>query len=223
MTQHDLLAAILPDIPFDGWSEAAFARACRSCGITPAEGRALAPRGAIDLAVLYHHEGDAALRARANASALSDLRYSERVAALIAMRLEVIEDPEAVQRATTLFALPHLAPEGARLIWSTADTIWDILGDTSRDVNWYTKRMTLSAVWSSVLLYWLGDTSDGKTETRAFIDRRIADVMAFEKTKARLRDNRITRAAFSPIASLLSQIKAPTPRDDLPGAGYARR
>ena len=71
--------------------------------------------------------------------------------------------------------LPHMAPEGARLIWGTADRIWTALGDTSDDVNWYTKRATLSGVYAAVVLYWLGDDSTDGQATRAFIDRRISD------------------------------------------------
>ena len=66
-----------------------------------------------------------------------------------------------VRRGTTLFALPHHAAEGAKLIWGTADAIWTALGDTSDDVNWYTKRATLSAVYGSVVLFWLGETEAG--------------------------------------------------------------
>jgi ubiquinone biosynthesis protein COQ9 len=66
-------------------------------------------------------------------------------------------DREAVRRAASLFALPNYAADGARAVWRTADVIWTALGDTSRDYNWYTKRTTLSAVYSSCVLYWLGD------------------------------------------------------------------
>ncbi|MEO7364950.1 MAG: COQ9 family protein, partial [Sphingomicrobium sp.] len=47
-----------------------------------------------------------------------------------------------------------------------------------------TKRMTLGAVYASTLLTWLDDDSDKRAETAAFLDRRIDDVMKFEKWKA---------------------------------------
>ena len=75
------------------------------------------------------------------------------------------------------FALPHHAADGARAIWHTADTIWTALGDASRDFNWYSKRATLSAVYSSALLYWLGDATPAHTATREFVQRRIDNVM----------------------------------------------
>lgn len=217
ITQDDLLAAIAPHVPFDGWSEASLAAACAELGIAPEQARQVAPGGAVDLAALAHRKADRAMAAAMAGEDLAALRYRDRVARGVWLRLEAIEDAEAIRRALALFALPHLAPLGARLVWETADTLWEVLGDTSRDVNWYSKRATLSAVWSAVLLYWLGDQSEGKADTRAFIDRRIEDVMRFEKAKAGIRDNRLLSAAFSPLAALTRGVRAPEPRDDLPG------
>jgi len=133
--------------------------------------------------------------------------------------LKAIEDKEAVRRGTVMFALPHMAPDGAKLIWGTADAIWEALGDPSRDVNWYTKRATLSAVYGSVVLYWLGDDSADGYATRAFIDRRIENVMTFEKVKASVRSNPLLKPVTGALDSLLSRVKAPTkmPVVDLPG------
>ena len=61
-----------------------------------------------------------------------------------------------MRRGMTLFSLPTHAADGAKALWQTCDLIWDTLGDTSDDVNWYTKRATLSGVYSSTLLYLAG-------------------------------------------------------------------
>ena len=59
-----LLGAILPHVPFEGWSDAAFAAACRETGTDPALARLSLPRGAVDLACAHHRAGDRALGAR---------------------------------------------------------------------------------------------------------------------------------------------------------------
>ncbi len=77
--------------------------------------------------------------------------------------------------------------------------MWRIAGDTSTDFNHYTKRVTLGAVYGSTLLAWLDDDSEELGETAAFLDRRIDDVMSFEKWKAGWRgssDRRISAARF---------------------------
>lgn len=225
MTQTDpsietrLLDAILLHVPFDGWSEAAFAAAVRDTGVDPAVARAACPRGAIGLAIAFHRRGDAAMVARLAEADLSGLRFRDRVATALWFRVEAMEDREAVRRATALFALPTNAPEGARLVWETADHVWTALGDTSRDVNWYTKRATLSAVWGSVVLFWLGDDSPGFSETRAFIDRRIDDVMQIEKAKAKFRESPLTRPFAKMQESVFGRFRAPDLDHlaDLPG------
>ncbi len=102
-----------------------------------------------------------------------------------------------MRRGTTLFALPQHAADGARAIWGTADAIWTALGDTSRDLNWYTKRATLSGVYASTVLYWLGDDSTGHQATWEFLDRRIDDVMQIEKAKAAFRENPLGKALLA--------------------------
>ncbi|MBM2576083.1 COQ9 family protein [Jannaschia sp. Os4] len=215
-----LLDAILPHVPFDGWSEAAFRAAVADAGLTPAQARAAAPRGALDLAVAFHRRGDEEMRARLAAEDLTEMRYADRVAHAVRTRLEIAEpDREAVRRGVTLFALPMHAADGTRAMWGTADAIWDALGDTSRDSNWYTKRMTLSGVYASTVLYWLGDESEDRTETWAFLDRRIEDVMRIEKAKAAIRKSPVLSRLTAPVGALLGRVKAPPrmPRGDLPG------
>ncbi|KPP88415.1 MAG: hypothetical protein HLUCCO07_13910 [Rhodobacteraceae bacterium HLUCCO07] len=212
-----LLDAALIHVPFDGWSEATFTAAVEESGVEMALARAVCPRGAVDLAVAFHKRGDRRMVERLNEAELSQMRFRDRIAAAVRFRIEAVEDKELVRRGMTLFALPQHAPEGARLIWGTCDLIWRSLGDTSDDVNWYTKRMTLSGVYSSTLLYWLGDESEGFAATWAFLDRRIEDVMQFEKVKANLRDNpALSRVLKGPLDAL-GRIRAPRPRDDMPG------
>jgi ubiquinone biosynthesis protein COQ9 len=88
---------------------------------------------------------------------------------------------------TRAWRLPQNLASGPQAVWRTADTMWKAAGDTSTDQNWYTKRMTLSAVLSAVVLYWLNDDSEGYSDTWAFLDRRIEDVMKIETAKWQMR------------------------------------
>lgn len=214
----ELLDAALMHVPFDGWSETAFKAAIQDVDVSPALARGLFPRGAIDLAAAYHRRGDDAMIAALTAQDLSDMRFRDRVALAVRLRIELVEDKEAVRRGVTLFALPMHAAEGAKLIWGTADHIWTALGDTSRDINWYTKRATLSGVYSSTVLYWLGDDSLDNQATWAFLDRRIDDVMQIEKVKAQVRKAPGLGRLMKGAESVLNRVKPPKARrDDLPG------
>ena len=214
-----LLDAILPHVAFDGWSPAAFKMAVEEAKIPEAFAAATCPRGAVDLAIAFHQQGDAAMVAALKTTDLSELRFRDKVVTAIRLRLSAVDDKEVVRRGTTLFAMPHMAADGAKLIWGTADAIWNALGDTSRDANWYSKRMTLSAVYASVVLYWLGDDSLEGQATDAFIDRRIDDVMKFEKVKAQVNANPYLKPFTGPLGKILSGVRAPAGSvpDDLPG------
>ncbi len=221
--RNSLLTAALPHIPFDGWSSTSFSNAQLDSGIDPANARLACPRGALDLAIAYHRRGDGDMIARANATDLTSLRYSARVTALVRFRLESAEDPEVVRRGVTFFAMPAHMADGAEAIWRTCDLIWKTLGDTSDDLNWYSKRAILSAVYSSTLLFWLGDESEGRSATWAFLDRRIGNVMQFEKLKAGILKNPLMQAFMRGPGKALAGIQPPGSernqdgKPDLPG------
>jgi len=212
-----VLEAALLHVPFDGWSETTLRAAITDSGVAEGLARALFPRGGIDLAVAFHKRGDQRMQETLATTDLSQMRFRDRVTFAVRTRLEGIEDRELVRRGTTLFALPQHAAEGAKLIWGTADAIWTALGDTSRDVNWYTKRATLSGVYGSTVLYWLGDDSVGHQSTWDFLDRRIGDVMQIETIKAKLRENPLGKALLAGPAKVMEKWRAPTVPDDLPG------
>ena len=212
-----VLDAALMHVPFDGWSDMTLRAAVAASGVDAGLAKALFPRGSVDMALAFHRRGDAAMVARLAATDLLSMRYRDRVAAAIRFRLEAVTDKEVVRRGTTLFALPTHAADGAKAIWGTADAIWTALGDTSRDVNWYTKRATLSAVYAATVLFWLGDDSIGHQDTWEFLDRRIDDVMRIEKAKAGLRDNPLSKALLAGPMKLMERLSAPARRDDLPG------
>ena len=213
-----VLDAALAHVPFDGWSAATLAAATADSGVAPGLVTALFPRGAVDLALAYHYRGDALMRDRFATENHDAMRYSEKVARAVRLRLEAASDKEAVRRGTTLFALPQHAADGAKAIWGTADAIWKALGDTSTDLNWYTKRATLSAVYASTVLFWLGDDSTDHQATWDFLDRRIENVMQIEKLKSKLRDSPVAKAFANGPGRWFDKIKAPTTPTDLPGS-----
>jgi len=223
MSDADLMSRLLeaakPHVPFDGWSETTLRLAAQDADIAPGLVAAICPRGAVDLALAYHAEGDAAMLKRLEETDLSAMRFRDRIAFAVRARLEAVEDRELVRRGTTLFSLPNHAADGAKAIWQTCDHIWTALGDTSDDVNWYTKRATLSGVYGATVLYWLGDDSEGNLRTWEFLDRRIEDVMQIEKLKARARENRVVSGLMAGPLAFLGRVRAPQARQQtgMPG------
>lgn len=183
-TKDRLAKAALDHVPFDGMNMTALRSGARDLGLSPDTVSAYFPMGGADLAMWLHRQGDAELAEWLKTA--PEGRMRDRIADAIEKRLQ-LADRELVRAASSVLALPHHQPMAARMMWETADTIWTGLGDSSRDVNWYSKRATLSGVYAASVLYWLGDTSEAQADTRAFIDRRIDGVMRFEKFKGQLR------------------------------------
>lgn len=205
-----LLDAAQNHVPFDGWSEEMFRAAAKDADVEPGVARAVCPRGAVDLALAYHEAGDDAMLAAIEAADLNEMKFRDHVAFAVRARLEAVEDKELVRRGMALFSLPMHAADGVQAVWKTCDRIWVALGDQSDDINWYTKRMTLSGVYSSTVLYWLGDDSPNHQDSWDFLDRRIEDVMQIEKLKAQMRDNKLVSSLIAGPMAVLSNIKAPS-------------
>jgi ubiquinone biosynthesis protein COQ9 len=183
-----LALAVGENAVFDGWTRAAVDSAAGQLGVDPLQARLAMPKGQAAMIELYIQEVDRALEAYFTPERLAKLKIREKIRALVWRRLEIMGPArEAVRRALAILARPQNLPLGIRISWRSADLMWRIAGDTSTDFNHYTKRMTLGAVYGSTLLVWLDDESEGWTETAAFLDRRIDDVMRFEKFKAEWR------------------------------------
>ncbi len=193
-----LALAVGENAVFDGWTHKAVDSAAGQLGVDPVQARLAFPKSQADMIDCYIQEVDRALEAWFTPKRLETMKIREKIRSLIWHRLEIMGPArEAVRRALAILAMPQNVPRGLRIGWRTADLMWRIAGDTSTDFNHYTKRMTLGALYASTLLVWLDDQSDGWQETGAFLDRRIDDVMKFEKLKAEWRGSSGQRLSLS--------------------------
>jgi ubiquinone biosynthesis protein COQ9 len=184
---RDRLAdALASEAAFSGWSRIALRAAAGQADAGP-DAERLFPGGPVDvLAYLSERADRRTVAGLENAGGMS-LRIRERIKLAVRLRIEnTVGGKESVRRGLALLALPFNGPLALKLLYRTVDAIWYAAGDTSTDFNFYTKRATLAGVFSSTLLYWLNDRSEGNAATWSFLDRRIDDVMRFEKWKADL-------------------------------------
>lgn len=181
-----IIEALLPDIPFDGWSHAALAAAGARLGLDQAELAALFPGGMRDVVAAFSRWADRKTLEMLSDKNLEAMKVRERIATAVRARFAVLQPHrEAVRRALSLLALPQNAPLALRLLYDTVDALWYAAGDTATDFNFYTKRGLLAGVYAATTLYWLDDRSDDMTATEAFLDRRLAEVLAIPKLRER--------------------------------------
>jgi ubiquinone biosynthesis protein COQ9 len=193
-----LALAVGENAVFDGWTRKAVDSAAQQLGVDPVQARLAMPKTQAGLIDLYIQEVDRGLEAWFTPKRLQGMKIREKIRALVWHRLEIMgPSREAVRRALAILAMPQNIPLALRISWRTADLMWRVAGDTSTDFNHYTKRMTLGTVYGATLLAWLDDQSEGWSETGAFLDRRIDDVMKFEKWKAEWRGSADQRLSLS--------------------------
>ncbi len=207
-----LALAIGENAVFDGWTQASVDAAADQAGVDRDQARLAVPKDQAGKIDLYIRAVDRELEAWFTPERLEGLKIREKIRALVWKRLEIMAPArEAVRRALSILAMPQNVPTGMKAGWRTADVMWRIAGDTSTDFNHYTKRLTLGGVYASTLLVWLDDQTEGWTETAAFLDRRIDDVMQFEKFKAQWRgQEHFSVSRFLGPASLSRRAEAAT-------------
>jgi len=192
---------------FDGWTEAAVNSSAAQLGIDPAQARLAFPKDPPVMIAAWIAGVDAAMEAHFTSEVIAALKVRDRIRSMIWFRLEAIGDArEAVRSALSILAMPQNIPLAVRTGWRSADAMWRIAGDTATDYNHYTKRLTLSAVYTATLLAWLDDDSAGWVDTAAFLDRRLNDVMRFERWKTEWRGNAIRRPS---LARFLGRLRYP--------------
>ena len=193
-----------------GWSDALLEHASAAAELDPALVKLAFPDGARDILQYASQEQDLALIRMLQDSNLQDMKIRERITFAVRTRIENMADHKpSVRRTLAFLSLPQNMTLGAKLLYGTLDSIWYGIGDTSTDFNFYTKRATLAGVYSSTVLFWLDDESDGCAETWAFLDRRIANVMQFEKFKGQMRN---VTASFPSAEQMLSFLSKPLGR-----------
>ena len=195
MTLDELRAALAPLIPanavFDGWSDEALAMAASQLGVPAERAKLCFPGGAIEMIDAWFDAIDRATAQAYPPERIEKLKIRQRIRDLVLHRIEIINPhKEALRRAFAILAQPQNAMRAARLAWRAADRMWRIAGDNATDFNHYSKRGILSALYTSTMLVFLDDSSEDLAETRGFLDRRIDDVIRFEKFKASWRGSR---------------------------------
>jgi ubiquinone biosynthesis protein COQ9 len=190
MTLDELRIELAERLPahavFDGWTETALAGAAAELGV-PADRAALCFHGgAVDMIEAWFASIDRTMLRNLAELDLPAMKIRDRIRTALLLRLEAAwRHPDALRRALMILVQPQNFSRTGKAAWHSADAIWRAIGDTSVDSAWYTKRATLAALYTSVITAWMDDESEGFADTRAFLDRRIDDVMSFEKLKAK--------------------------------------
>ena len=180
--EQALLDETLKLAPRHGWTQRTAALAGKALGFSAGETELLIPHGPADLAALLSRRHDDRAIATLAEIHPSNLKIRERIRRAVEARLDAAaKDEPALRRWSGYLTLPPNIPLGARLTWESADVLWRWAGDTATDENHYTKRLLLAGILTGAGAIRM---SSGRKAALEFVDRRIENVMAFEKWKA---------------------------------------
>ena len=201
-TLDEIRAALAPLIAdnaaFDGFGTEALADAATRLGVDIDVAKLAFPGGARDMVDAWFADIDRRMAERWTPERLAALKIRERITTLVETRIVLLAGArESLRRALALLALPTNAPHAAKLGWRAADLMWTLAGDTATDFNHYSKRTILGAVYGSTMAVFLNDESENFAETRAFLARRIDQVMRFESWKHRRAARGIERPSLA--------------------------
>src|ERR1700691_3043246 len=109
-----ILLAMLPDVPFEGWSRAALRRAAAKLGHDEAETNSLFPGGARDVVACFSAWADRETEKALARKKLETLKVRERIALGVKTRLEILAPTvEAVRSLLAFLALSVNLPHNA--------------------------------------------------------------------------------------------------------------
>lgn len=211
MTLDEIRQVIAPNLPehvaFDGWSDQALALAAYQRQIPIERARLAFHDGQIQMIDAWFAFVDKTLDEKAKTLSLDDMRIRDRIQTLIMARLEIMQPyREALRRAISILVMPTHVPHSSRLSWHVADLIWKLAGDESTDFSYYTRRLSLDAIYMATLYVYLDDKDPELTNTRQFLARRIENFMKVHKIKSWFKRSEENKFSFS---RLLGRLRYP--------------
>jgi ubiquinone biosynthesis protein COQ9 len=185
--REKILFATLPNVAFDGWVERTLKMGAESAGYAPDMALRVFPGGPREAIRFWSDRDDRWMLTQMGTADLTAMPFRDQLAKAIRLRVDVNAPyREAVRRTMSFLALPQNYATASRNTFDTVSAIWYAVGDTSTDLNFYTKRLTLAPIYVATVLYWIDDSSMDSAETWAFLERRLDDSMLIPRIQARV-------------------------------------
>ena len=179
-----LAEATAPFVPELGLNRMSVSAGAKAAGFNDAERDLIAPNGAADVAaILWRGFDEQALGSEAQTVA-AGMKIRDRIGYLLNAWLDAFAENESLaHRLVGCLALPSHIGLYRRLLWATADRVWQLAGDKALDENHYSKRVIVCGILGTAVMTRLSRGRDAQLEQ---ITRNIEGVMSFEKFKAKL-------------------------------------
>ncbi|XP_022539568.1 ubiquinone biosynthesis protein COQ9, mitochondrial isoform X1 [Astyanax mexicanus] len=182
--QARILTAALEFVPQHGWTVDAIAAGAETLGLSAASA-GMFDNGAGDLVLHFVGQCNAELadilaeqHNEVQLGQAEKKKTAEFLKDAVETRLRMlIPYIDTWPQAMSILLLPHNIPESLKHLSTLVDDIWYYAGDRSTDLNWYTRRATLTGIYNTTELVMVQDSSPDFEDTWTFLDNRIKDVV----------------------------------------------
>ncbi len=180
--KDNIVEVMLPGVAQKGWHWSGVESACAQLGIDEKLAIAYFPGGIVDVMSHFSDKVDREMLAQLSTIPYDALRSKDRIRAAILKRYQILgQCPDAVRFSLSFWTMPNHLAQGQRVLWRTADRMWNWAGDRATDWSRYSKRMTLASILLATTMVWITDKSQDKMVTAAFLDRRLENTADFGK------------------------------------------
>lgn len=179
-----ILNAALPHVHKHGWSRLAITSGAESVGyLSVVSG--LFPGEGLDLVLHHVRQSNRQLdtwmesEARVYKETGQKIPVAKFIRSALERRLRMNAEFVKSKRwgeAMAILANPLNSLQALECIQELADDIWHRAGDTSHDLSWYSKRISLAAIYTATEVFMLQDSSPDFHDTWKFLDRRFEDL-----------------------------------------------
>ncbi len=182
-----ILNNALADIPFDGLKWEVIVGAAEKAGYDADVALSVFPKKLTSFLAYFSEWADMQMLDALKSINKDDMKIRDLVAEGVWQRLQLLTPYKDVMRQSLAHWInPLNKPVAVKMVWATSDVIWKWAGDNATDYNKYTKRGLLSGVISATTLAWLNDSSEDHAKTRAFLDRRIDNVLVIGRAAGKI-------------------------------------
>ncbi|RDA83336.1 hypothetical protein CP532_5212 [Ophiocordyceps camponoti-leonardi (nom. inval.)] len=184
-----ILAASYRHVPEYGFSQRALRLGAHDAGYLDISPAAL-PEGVFSL-IRYHLITKRLALAERSRQLFTTHQHPPSVNAAVAeltwaRLMENVAIIERWQEALAVMAQPTWLPASLKELALLSDELWFLAGDKAVDSSWYSKRASLSIIYSATELFMTNDKSTDFAETRQFLNRRLEEAATAGKVVASL-------------------------------------
>ena len=173
----------------DGWSKDILKKLINN-EVNSSDLTYLFPNGYMDLLDLSLAELNLSLEKKIKKINIINFSISKRMKKILLLRLEIINDEKIFFKKTfNHLLLPQNNKNMKKNLYNSVDNMWYLAGDNSTDFSFYTKRMTLAAIYINALFILFNKDID---KANLNIDQNLKRLSKIPKLKERfsfIKDN----------------------------------